>query len=121
MHSVNHDDGKLERTQVALQPSLHLALRSRHEAPTDSALARAPRLHRSRSRLERALISTSRDSDEHLLEGSLGEGVFAAEVLPARQHHLVAIDGARPRAADGDPPTPKRQLAWRVTIAVCPS
>jgi hypothetical protein len=40
-------------------------------------------------------------------------------VLPTRQHHLVAVHGARSGTADRDPSTPEGQLAGRVPVAIC--
>lgn len=119
VHTINHEHSQLEHAQIALEPGTHLPLGGSPEPTAHGALARAARLDRGRRWPERAPVSMTGGSDEHLLDGPRGQGVLVSEVLPARQHDLAALHGALPGPADRASPAPQSQLARRVPIAIC--
>jgi hypothetical protein len=80
------------------------------EATTDGALARTPRSHRGRRRLQRPLVASSRHAEHHLLDGPGREGVGVGKALPCLQRQLLPIGAAHSRTTDTNAPATHRQL-----------
>jgi hypothetical protein len=72
-------------------PRVKLRRGLRHEPTADGALARAPRGHDWRQRLETAGILPRGDADEHLFDHAPIQRIFIRHRLKRRQRHLGTV------------------------------
>jgi hypothetical protein len=100
-HAVDEERHQIQAIQRRRLPRADLRCGARHEAPTDTALARPPAAHLGRQRLEAARVAPRRDAQQHLFDDPPIERIGLGHRLERRQRHLV-MPGPHPGPANLD-------------------
>jgi hypothetical protein len=130
--AVNHHRRPAHVAERPHQGLFELRLRARHEAPAHRTAADTELAQVGDDRLEAAGVPARADTDEHLLDGAVGERVFAlklrvalegdlfvtpANAGPGQPHPSAAENGLAPCGAPpGWPALPPARNAARTAV-----